>query len=401
MESGTWIALAPTGASLLLYLVLMTSFCVVMLRRKRRPRADAHRAPIVTVFKPLAGLDDGLEDNLESFARLDYPAYELLFGVASLHDPAAAVARRFIERHPRHAARLIVTDRDAAINPKVAQLIGLDRHARGDIVVISDSNVRVKPHYLWTLVSELLEPNVGLATTLFVGTGETSIGAALENLQLGVMIVPSIALASLVTRRPPTVGKSMAMWRRDLVRFGGFARVGHVLAEDHMLGRMFLDAGYQVKTAFDAVENRNVGCSARRSLERHTRWAQMRRVLYPATFAVEIFGTPLAVATIVALIDPTRPTLAAMLVVGFVQTVVAFTSLAVLRGNALKWYYAPLEAVRTVLVMMCWIRAAASLRIEWRGNPFVLGAHTTIVPVVEAGDRVNEGSSPNPTAYSG
>ncbi len=172
MEYGTWIALAPTGASMAIYLVVMTAFCVVMLRRKRRPRAEPTRAPLVTVFKPLAGLDDGLDDNLESFAKLDYLAYEVLLGVASLHDPAAAVARRFVERHPRLAARLVVTDADAAVNPKVAQLIGLDRHARGDVVVISDSNVRVKPDYLWTLVGELLEPNVGLATTLFVGTGE-------------------------------------------------------------------------------------------------------------------------------------------------------------------------------------------------------------------------------------
>ena len=383
MESGTWIALAPTGASMAIYLVVMTAFCVVMLRRKRRPRAEPTRAPLVTVFKPLAGLDDGLDDNLESFAKLDYPAYEVLLGVASLHDPAAAVARRFVERHPRLAARLVVTDADAAVNPKVAQLIGLDRHARGDVVVISDSNVRVKPDYLWTLVGELLEPNVGLATTLFVGTGEDCIGAALENLQLGVMIVPSIALASFVTRRPPTVGKSMAMWRRDLVRLGGFARVGGVLAEDHVLGRLFLDAGFEVRTSLDHVENRNVECSVRRSLERHTRWAQMRRVLYPLPFAVELMGTPLAVASLVALVDPTRPTLAAMLAVGFVQTAIAFVSLAILRGRGLRWYYAPLEAVRTVLVVVCWLRAAASLRIVWRGHPFMLGADTAIVPPQE------------------
>jgi len=89
------------------------------------------------------------------------------------------------------------------------------------------------------------------------------------------------------------------------------------------------------------------------------------------------------------------------LVAGFVQTVVAFVSLTILRGRGLKWYYAPLEAVRTVLVLVCWVRAAMSLRIEWRGHPFVLGAHTSIVPIAEGGGAVNEGSSPNPRAYSG
>jgi hypothetical protein len=91
----------------------------------------------------------------------------------------------------------------------------------------------------------------------------------------------------------------------------------------------------------------------------------------------------LAVASLVALVDPTRPTLAAMLAVGFVQTAIAFVSLAILRGRGLRWYYAPLEAVRTVLVVVCWVRAAASLRIVWRGHPFILGADTAIVSVPE------------------
>ena len=94
----------------------------------------------------------------------------------------------------------------------------------------------------------------------------------------------------------------MAMWRRDLVKLGGFARVGAVLAEDHMLGRLFLDAGHGVRTSLDVVENRNVGCSVRRSMERHTRWAKMRRALSPTSFVFEPLLTPLVVATIVAIV---------------------------------------------------------------------------------------------------
>jgi ceramide glucosyltransferase len=380
VELSNIVSLIPTAFSISVYLTVMAAFIVAMSRRRRRPRKELARAPRVTIFKPLAGDDDGLVENLDSFARLDYPAFELLFGVASPDDSALAVARRFIARHPHVDARIHLTNADDAVNPKVAQLITLDRHARGEIVVISDSNVRVAPDYLWSMVTELSAPGVGLVTSVFAGTGERTLGAALENLQLGTMIGPGVAAAALLTKRPFTVGKSMAMWRRDLVRLGGFPRVGNVLAEDHMLGRLFMAEGYGVKTSLDAVENRNIDCSVRRSIERHTRWAKMRRALAPTAFVFEPFLTPLIIATAVAVINPTKPTIAAVLVTAIVQSAFAFLSMRILRGHGMRWYYAPLEIVRTGLMVFCWLRACASRRIRWRGHDFMVLRESRIVP---------------------
>src|SRR4051812_40872598 len=130
------------------------TFTFGVLRWRSRARPSPTRAPRVTILKPLAGADDDLAENLESIARLDHPSFEILLGVASVRDPAFAVARAFVERHRRVHARLVLTDREAAINPKVAQLIALERHATGEVVVISDSNVRVSPRYLSDLLAE-------------------------------------------------------------------------------------------------------------------------------------------------------------------------------------------------------------------------------------------------------
>jgi len=65
---------------------------MVLRSAAKRQNPTAPRAPRVSILKPLAGSDDELEDNLESFARIDYPSYEILFGVADLRDPAFAVA---------------------------------------------------------------------------------------------------------------------------------------------------------------------------------------------------------------------------------------------------------------------------------------------------------------------
>jgi ceramide glucosyltransferase len=191
-----------------------------------------------------------------------------------------------------------------------------------------------------------------------------------------------------VTDRTLTVGKSMAVRRRDLAKLGGFLPVGEVLAEDHALGRRFLDAGFLVRTSSDIVENRNVACSVARTMERHTRWSKMRRALFPLGFAAEPLLNPIVVASVAAAVAPGEMTAAMLSVACLVQTASALLAVRALRGTWLSWRYAPLELVRSYLMLVCWARACWSRRIEWRGHAFVLGRGSAIVPVpVSPGHR--------------
>ncbi|MDP9002047.1 MAG: glycosyltransferase [Myxococcota bacterium] len=364
-----------TTTSLAIYAATMALFVRAMLKRRDAECAPIDRAPRVTIFKPLAGQDDDLEANLESFARIDYPSFEILLGVASPTDPAYPVARRFVARHVNRVGvdvRIVITDPDAAINPKVAQLLGLERVATGDVYVLSDSNVRVRPGYLWSLVAELADPRAGMVTSLFAGAGEQTLGAALENLQLCASTVPAYVAMNAVSARPLTVGKSMAVRRRDLARLGGFAPVGDVLAEDYALGRRFLDAGFLVRTSLHTVENRNVACSMMRTVERHTRWSKLRRALFPAGFAVEPLLTPIVVASLAMVLAPGESMATLLGVTCLLQTASALVAVRVLRGGWLAWWYAPLEIVRSYVTFFCWLRATLSRRLEWRGHVFTL-----------------------------
>ena len=66
----------------------------------------------------------------------------------------------------------------------------LDAASNGEVTVISDANVRVARSYLWSLVNELERrgDGGGLVTSVVAGTGERTLGAALENLQLGALV---------------------------------------------------------------------------------------------------------------------------------------------------------------------------------------------------------------------
>jgi ceramide glucosyltransferase len=386
------IAVWTTAASLALYAAMMVLFVRAMSRRRiPRPR-DAEHAPRVTILKPLAGHDDELEANLESFARIDYPAFEIVLGVASRSDPGYDAACRFVASHPAVDARVVVTDPHAAVNPKVAQLVGLERVANGEVCVISDSNVRVPPSYLWSLIGELGDARVGMVTSVFAGAGERTIGATLENLQLCVSSAPGCVAMNAVSPRPLTVGKSMAVRRADLSRLGGFSVVGDVLAEDYALGRRFLDAGFLVRTSLDTVENRNVDCTVLQTIERHTRWAKLRRALLAPAFVLEPILTPIVVATLAMLVAPERLMVALLLVSYIVQIIGAMVAVRVLRGAWLAWWYAPLEVVRSYLTFFCWLRACGSRRIEWRGHTFLLTRGSVVVRIPPAPERTADRS---------
>ncbi len=120
--------------------------------------------PPVTIFKPLKGLDEELELNLRSFFQLDYPCYQLLFCVADANDPAIEVVQQLQREFPDHDSRLIVGCPAFGLNPKVESLAAMEPHRKHDVILISDSNVRVRPSYLRETACYLGEPGVGLVT---------------------------------------------------------------------------------------------------------------------------------------------------------------------------------------------------------------------------------------------
>src|SRR5262245_45051086 len=102
-------------AEILLALLLSTSFAVMAameftkrrLLRRAPPPAPANLPP-VSILKPLRGADPGLEANLETSFRLDYPEFEIVLGAADAADPALVVARRVAARHPEVPSRIVV-----------------------------------------------------------------------------------------------------------------------------------------------------------------------------------------------------------------------------------------------------------------------------------------------------
>jgi hypothetical protein len=107
----------------------------------------------------------------------------------------------------------------------------------------------------------------------------------------------------------------------------------------------------------------------------------MRRSTVPGFFALEPLLAPINVATLGLVVAPSRVTAALLGIAIVLQTVTALVAAWTIRGRPLPWRYAPLEVVRTFVMLACWATGWLSRTIVWRGHAFTIGSGSAITPV--------------------
>lgn len=363
-----------------LVLILVMS-AVQLVQLRSAPPLDRGSAPAVSVLKPMKGVDAGLEANLETFFFLDYPRYELVFGVSEPSDPALAVARRVATRHPGIAARFVVVGPPVGHNPKVNNLASMLETARHELLLISDSNVAVRPDYLRVMVAHFEQPGVGLVTSLIRGTAGQGLGGALEALQLNTFVMGGIASADRLLRRVAAVGKSMLLRRADLERIGGFAELGRYLAEDQICGEEIRALGRRVVVSPQPVDNVLGRSTVRGFAGRHLRWARIRRRVAPLGYASEILANPVPPSLLLALVDPGAGTAILAATTLILVSAVAWTLERRLGVHRRTLAYPGLELLRALLVAALWPVPFVSSQVDWRGHRFRIGRRTLLEPL--------------------
>ena len=340
--------------------------------------AGAGRPPI-SILKPLCGLDDGLWESLVLFADLDYPAYEVVLGVKNAADPAwhlaCAAARRWPERF-----RAVLQRGEPGLNPKVNQLLTLAREARHDLLVVSDSNVRVDRGYLAEIAGLLADEGVGLVTHPVVGVGEARLGSLFDHLHLAGAVAPGVIAAKRLAGRDVVVGKSMALRRADLVRMGGFEAVKDVLAEDFVMGVLVPERlGKRVALAPTPVRN----VSERRTIVdfsgRYRRWAVLQRQLVgPFVYAAQALLNPVLLAA--GGLACERSGLAAAGFAGacLLKAALDGASAQVLRPSGFSARQLALVPAKDLVFGAAWAYGLVRRDVLWRGTRLLVGEGSRI-----------------------
>jgi ceramide glucosyltransferase len=351
-------------------------------RKSVNPSEDED-LPAVSILKPLKGVDDRLLDNMESFCRLDYPRYEIIFCVQGASDPALRVARRVKETHPEREIAVVVGDSQEGLNPKVNNMMAGYSAARYPFILISDSNVAPAPGYLREAAGHFRDPSVGLVSHLVRGTGAKTLGARLENQHLNTFILPSVSLLDRMFGIPCVVGKSMLMRRDELDAMGGLVSVKDYLAEDYVIGEMFRKAGKRVVISGSPVDNVNVYRSLRQFLSRHARWNRMRFSIAGAKYFAELFTNPVALSLLMVTASPGDAEV--WTVAGGVLAAKMTMDYGMQRmlGDRSSPGWILLGPIRDALAAGLWFSAFFSQYVEWRGRTFRITRGSRLVPVGE------------------
>lgn len=347
---------------------------------ERRP-AGGSFAPGVSVLKSLKGLDPGMLEAFRTHCRQNYPGdYELLFGVASMDDPAVAAVLELQREFPQRAIRLIECPQRLGTNGKVSTLVQLAPHARYDYVVINDSDITVSPSYLAGVMCHFAPAAqqdtkpVGLVTALYRGRAHGTLPSRLEALGIAVEFQPSVLLARVLERGLRYgLGSTLAVRRDAIEAIGGLGVLVDHLADDYELGARVYAAGYAVALSHEPVETSVPAYDWRGFVDHQLRWFRTVRDARPGGYVGLIFTHALAWALLNVVASGLSPlSLWLLSLTFFLRLSLAMTvGVRILRDHQVLptlW----LLPARDLIGMGLWIAGFAGNTIVWRGEKFIV-----------------------------
>jgi ceramide glucosyltransferase len=332
------------------------------LRKLREPRVAGGFTPRVSILKPLRGRDARFFEAIRSHALLDYPQYEILFGVSDPADPACADIRRLVAEFPNLPVRLVDVATDAP-NAKVGVLEKLASEARYPVLVINDSDILVAPDYLRQCVAPLSDEQVGLVTCLYRGSGG-SLAARFEALGIATEFAPSVLVARQIGFHEFAMGSTLALRARDLDRIGGFQSIRDFLADDYQLGKSITGLGLTVILGGPVVET-SLGNGSWSDIWKHQlRWSRTIRVSRAAGYFGYAITATLFWSTLAAFAGflwVAAATYLVRCVAGFVIAGAVLKDLESLK----RWWWMP---ARDLFGLAVWLAGTTGRHVEWRGK---------------------------------
>jgi ceramide glucosyltransferase len=253
-----------------------------------QPKQTPATTPPVSILKPLCGVEPLTELALESFFLIEYPVFQLVFGVQSADDPVLQVVDKLRARYPAHDVALVIDSTLHGTNRKVSNLINMQAFAKYETLVMSDADIHVPPYFLATVIGALQQPGVGLVTTLYTALpGTPHLATLLGTNQINYNFLPGALLARKFGRRD-CLGVTMALTRQTLAQAGGLQAVANHLGDDQVMGRLVRAKGYSLTLA-NVIPATTVPESNFRELYLHElRWARTIRALVPLAYTTLI-----------------------------------------------------------------------------------------------------------------
>jgi ceramide glucosyltransferase len=329
--------------------------------------------PPISIFKPIRGLDRETYENYASFCRQDYPEFEILFCVSDETDPAVPVIRQIIHDFPERVIRLLVGAEPLGASDKVNKLCRMAREARHEIVIVSDSDVRVEPGFLRAIAQSFRDPAVSGVTCLYRGLTDGSFAADLEALGNSADFAPGVLVAWALGGKKLDfmLGAVMATTKKHLAEIGGFEALVDYFCDDYELGNRLATRGRVELSRFpvDIVYPREtIGAAFRHQI----RWNLSIRYSQPWGHFGLIFAQWVPWAALLAACVSWRGGLAYLAI----ALLLRMAALAVIGYQGMKdrramrhFWWLPL---RDPFGFVVWLASFFPQRIHWRDRKFLV-----------------------------
>jgi|KBSSwiStaDraftv2_1062776.scaffolds.fasta_scaffold22887_4 ceramide glucosyltransferase len=349
---------------------LFMLFAAALMWSSTRPQPATEPAPDLTILKPLHGDEAGLYENLASFCEQDYSgAVQIVFGVENPNDPAIAVVERLRAAYPGKALELVIEPRAVGSNPKVANLINMSGRIAHDVIVLADSDIRVRRDYLARLVGALERQGGGAVSCPYYGISTGSLWSQLAQLTIDSHFLPGVVVGARLKLSQPCLGSTIALRRSSLSAIGGFEPLADCLADDYVLGELLRERGEPVSVLSFAVGHVCAESSIVELWRHELRWALTIRTVDPLGYLGWTVSHAFPLALIAWLLGGSWPAI--------VLAVAALVCRAVLISATERGYGLPphpywLIPVRDLLSFAVFVAGFVARDVSWRGHHYEL-----------------------------
>jgi ceramide glucosyltransferase len=342
--------------------------------RSRRSTFATPAIPPVTILKPLKGTDPEMYETFRSHCLQDYPEYEIIFGVSDPRDPSAELVERLKKEFPQRAIRLMVCPKNLGANTKVSNLAQMLPEARYEYLIVNDSDIRVKPDYLWRVVAPLADSKTGMVTCLYRGVAGPTLGSRLESIGISTDFSGGVLAARYLEGGIRFgLGSTLAFRRRDLESIGGFEALVDYLADDYELGSRIAGQGLEVKLSEVVVETFLPSYTLGEFVNHQLRWARGVRDSRPWGYLGLglTFGLPWALLALGFSLGAAWAW-ALLAAVAAMRVAVALVIGSLVLQDRQVLSLLGLLPLRDVVALLIWLVSFIGHTVSWRGDSFEL-----------------------------
>jgi ceramide glucosyltransferase len=358
-----------------------TALALLAVRRFTRQKGtSAIFEPPISLLKPLHGAEPDLEAHLATFFQQDYPAYEILFCARQPDDAGLMAARRVAARFPDVPVQFLSSGEPTVPNAKILSLQKMADAAKYDLLIISDSDVRVDRDYVQDVVAPFADATVGAVTCLYRGVAaQGGLWSRIEAAAMSVEMSAGVLVADMLEGMKFALGPTMAIRRSCLNEIGGFLPMGDYCADDFLLGNWVAERGHTVILSQHVIDHVVLHADFWPSMQHQARWMKSTRFSRPKGHlgTALTFSVPFGLLTALALCGLRYPHwlgLAGAALLWSVGTRMVL-ALAVSHSVVLEKSAASsvlLYPVRDLLGIFFWFASYCSRKVLWRNEIYLL-----------------------------